>query len=485
MRIIFTLLISVLLCGNSFAVDYYVATTGNDTTGDGSIGNPWLTPAHGAASVSTGDTLYIRGGTYDVVTPSPANNSYSGVAPHADNVTIAGYPEETAILRGNSGVAPTNCVIGNGYYDGADHFKNGLTIDNLTIQGMVSMVYASGITLKNSNVSIGGDSWSGVEQGAVVWVQGCTDCTIQNNTIASSYNAPGGTKTAIAVYVAANLTVENNDLTSTVDQALLLKDSIQGAEIRYNYIHDTVGAGIWTANQENNGAISGVNIYQNIFRNTNTGHSDNGAITFSILTDDVDVYNNTFYGNYYDYVHANDTVEDWRWFNNIHANAGQFVRIPYSGNAFSFTYLDYNSYTDASPAWNLYPNTYNSLSTWASGCDALLTGCEANSITTDPGFINASGLYNTPTDFKRSSYTANGRGGVWPAVMGAYITGSETIGYSGAGLPDSECDFDHPSLCLTSETCYAVAGLYWCNEACQVGACAGRKFKVKRIIHPE
>jgi hypothetical protein len=40
---------------------YYVATTGNDTTGDGSSGNPWATPGKGAASAtSAGDIVYVK-----------------------------------------------------------------------------------------------------------------------------------------------------------------------------------------------------------------------------------------------------------------------------------------------------------------------------------------------------------------------------------------------------------------------------------------
>lgn len=405
---------------------YYVATSGDDTTGDGSIENPWSTPAFGARAVADGDTLYIRGGMYDVTTPT--NNSYSGVAPAADNVTIAGYPGETVILRGNLGVAPTNCVIGNGYWDDGDHFADGLTVDNLTIKGMVSMVYASGITVKNCDLSIGGDSWAGTLQGAVVWVQRCTDCKIQNNKIVGSYNAPGGTKAAVAVYVASNLLVENNDISSTIDQALLLKDSVQGAIIRYNYIHDTAGAGIWTSNQINNGEYSDINIYQNVISNTNTGHTDAGAITFAILAQDVDVYNNTFYGNYYDYFHQNNAVKDWRWSNNIHVGADQFYRIPYSNSTFSFSYIDYNSYVSTSPKWVLYPSTHTSLGAWQSACGVILAGCEANSLADAPGFINRSGSFSVPSDFKRAVYPANGRGGEYPSVMGAYITGNEVIG---------------------------------------------------------
>jgi len=43
---------------------WYVATTGDDTTGDGSQGNPWLTIAHAIGAASTTDTIWIENGAY-------------------------------------------------------------------------------------------------------------------------------------------------------------------------------------------------------------------------------------------------------------------------------------------------------------------------------------------------------------------------------------------------------------------------------------
>jgi hypothetical protein len=43
---------------------YFVATNGNDSTGDGSIGNPWKTMSYAIAQGTTSDILYVRGGTY-------------------------------------------------------------------------------------------------------------------------------------------------------------------------------------------------------------------------------------------------------------------------------------------------------------------------------------------------------------------------------------------------------------------------------------
>lgn len=46
------------------ATTYYVATDGSDTTGDGSNGNPWATINHARATISDGDTVMVKDGTY-------------------------------------------------------------------------------------------------------------------------------------------------------------------------------------------------------------------------------------------------------------------------------------------------------------------------------------------------------------------------------------------------------------------------------------
>jgi hypothetical protein len=43
---------------------YFVATNGNNSTGDGSIGNPWATINYAITQGTTSDILYVRGGTY-------------------------------------------------------------------------------------------------------------------------------------------------------------------------------------------------------------------------------------------------------------------------------------------------------------------------------------------------------------------------------------------------------------------------------------
>jgi parallel beta-helix repeat protein len=79
------------------AATYYVATTGNDAN-PGTQAQPFQTIKKGLSVCKAGDTLYLRGGTYNEsidanVQRVPIGNSW------ADAPVIASYPSETAIIN--------------------------------------------------------------------------------------------------------------------------------------------------------------------------------------------------------------------------------------------------------------------------------------------------------------------------------------------------------------------------------------------------
>jgi hypothetical protein len=104
---VFAGLVLIALLSNQEAksATYYVATTGNDTTGDGSISRPWLTVPKGIRSLRASDTLYIRGGTYYMtgIYGNSASDTY-GCVPACptswDTATkIKNYPGEVVVLN--------------------------------------------------------------------------------------------------------------------------------------------------------------------------------------------------------------------------------------------------------------------------------------------------------------------------------------------------------------------------------------------------
>src|SRR5262249_20198687 len=58
------------------AADYYVATTGNDSN-PGTLDQPFATLQKGVNVALPGDTVYIRGGTYRIVTPATSSAGIS------------------------------------------------------------------------------------------------------------------------------------------------------------------------------------------------------------------------------------------------------------------------------------------------------------------------------------------------------------------------------------------------------------------------
>lgn len=140
--------------------DYHVATTGNDTTGDGSLALPWLSikkalAVAAAASLSATYNCYLRAGTHD----GPNLNTTVDQA-FTGRFTIKPYPGETVVLRGDganagtflfSGTAANITIDGSG---GTLSFANNgasntvhLWFANNTITG------ASGIQVKNCTMT--------------------------------------------------------------------------------------------------------------------------------------------------------------------------------------------------------------------------------------------------------------------------------------------------------------------------------------------
>jgi hypothetical protein len=86
----------------------YISTTGNDTTGDGTEGNPWATIAKAYASSASGDTIVAAAGTYAMY----------GQQAWQKNLTLIGAGSTLTILDGGGGYsqltanyASTICVF--------------------------------------------------------------------------------------------------------------------------------------------------------------------------------------------------------------------------------------------------------------------------------------------------------------------------------------------------------------------------------------
>lgn len=129
---------------------FYVATTGSDSTGDGSIGTPWATLQHAADVVQQ---TYDLAGQYSA-TINVADGTYNGGV-IVSGATVGSTGNGSLIFVGNAGT-PANVIVNNGGGDafrateGAKFNVTGLKITALN-SGLNAIGQGSEIAFSNVN----------------------------------------------------------------------------------------------------------------------------------------------------------------------------------------------------------------------------------------------------------------------------------------------------------------------------------------------
>lgn len=189
---------------------YYVSPTGNDTTGDGSIGTPWATLHKACAEVITpGDVIYMNEGTYtetqQCVLEAGVNIDGAGKDLVIINSTYA--PSGTiemwsaTITTANQSIKNISINGQNVGYD-AIHItrRSGVTVDNCKFSNFLSGgVYAtdaydneinspaiSGVNVTNCEFI---DCTRYLAEGSygAIWHRGCKDYEVLNNTVTANF----------------------------------------------------------------------------------------------------------------------------------------------------------------------------------------------------------------------------------------------------------------------------------------------------------
>ena len=91
------IIVNLLIVAFAQAATYYVATNGNDSN-PGTISQPFRTVGRGTSALKSGDTLYLRGGTYDA---SIGGWDIPAGLP-GQHTTMAGYANEKPVIRPSS-----------------------------------------------------------------------------------------------------------------------------------------------------------------------------------------------------------------------------------------------------------------------------------------------------------------------------------------------------------------------------------------------
>ncbi|MFZ5564685.1 MAG: hypothetical protein ACOZBW_11590, partial [Thermodesulfobacteriota bacterium] len=93
--VLMSLALLLALPGAATAADYYIATTGSNTSGDGSVGNPWQTLHYAVNNVfGPSDTIHVAAGIYGV---SLEGDTVLELL-EMQGITIAGDPAGGSVL---------------------------------------------------------------------------------------------------------------------------------------------------------------------------------------------------------------------------------------------------------------------------------------------------------------------------------------------------------------------------------------------------
>lgn len=259
--------------------DKYVATTGHDDTGDGTIGNPWQTISKGVTSISAGDTLYFRVGSY--VAGSNFINCVSGTS--GARVTIKAYPGESVTFTGGDAVTPTVYCNANRHYitidgfiiDGGDAATNCIKIHNGNHDWIVQNCE---LTRSLHSVCLTADKASGSGSNSFI------NCVIHD----------GGTDTQLdhGIYCHCDGEVIDHCLIYNIPHGYgiqIYQESASNSTISNNLIHDCSSAGIVL------GTGSGHLAYNNIIYNCSGGiHVKFGSGTNCTIANNT-IYNSAYY----------------------------------------------------------------------------------------------------------------------------------------------------------------------------------------------
>lgn len=230
----------LIFCHCSFAANVYIATTGNDATGNGSIENPYLTIQKGIDSLKIqgpGNTLFLRGGTY-----FPTLNIEFGTLNDAYNdnwYTIRSYPGEWAIVDGtNSNGDISHGSVRKELFDGCHDggCQGFIEFSHMELRNITN-------NIGNANYTSGINAFGGPYRFRYLYIHDIVCDSISNNPGGLRFGAGSGGITIEYCYIKHNGAV-NVDSSS---QIIILSDykTAWGSQVITN------GSGFYTARADN------------------------------------------------------------------------------------------------------------------------------------------------------------------------------------------------------------------------------------------
>jgi hypothetical protein len=433
------------------AADYFVSPGGSASwsvcvTQD----KPCSAPTAMANAVA-GDTVYFRGGQYEVGMQDNAwpphfawNPAHNGTAGHP--ITFRNYPGERAVVNGT--VSGANSGSWTGYNEIVDVLgavnRSYITFDGFTVQANNGtkmpqvVVYgdtspADHVTIRNFVFNGGkqqvndGNNWQGLFAAHV------TGLTVSNCLFYDYWSAANNHNTsAIKLYGTYGTVIENCEIYHCTVGIFPKSMHNDDTMIRNNFIHDCYLSilACWLVSNEYASSDRGI-ITNNVVVNSSfLGFNAENDYT-AIHGNDWVLSNNTLYnvGQAFGLA-GNDSGHGWKIYNNLSHNQS----VGEIGTAVNVTLAeaDHNQWGTGTLQFKMrqYEKdqaTYPSLAAWQASTELDGGGHPgANDLASDPKFVNGSGTLTRLADFALASDSPCKGAGRNGADMGADVT---TVGY--------------------------------------------------------
>lgn len=298
---------------------YFVSTTGNDNTGNGSFASPWKTIAHALKQGAEGDTLYVRGGNYT-----------GGFDFVSDKITrIIGYPGDTkpAIDLNHSNINPRVSRT----------WVEGLELFNFSGHGFHVDGSQSDLVFRRNHMHHLYDPTESENPSFIFFADNdyYDRIIIQDNIFHDLFDRGSGLHGdytanyhggASVMYNVRNALVENNEAWAIDGPCFKDKDNGQRNTFRSNYFHDCASGALHLSSQYGQDHIEvswnvmkgGVSVGQmgwisdiDIRHNTILGGLDFGCVVGDPLSTNFIVRDNIFMlDDYFTYASVNCKFED-------------------------------------------------------------------------------------------------------------------------------------------------------------------------------
>jgi len=295
----------------------YVSTAGNDSSGDGSFGNPFRTIGHALTVAASGDEIVLRG------TPALTNNVYTeSIRIQQPNLTIRSQNGEWAIIQ-----CPVNdenigqCVRFDVDSDGSrlqrveviGGYYYGIKLETKWEWGDPNdRTGASNILLEDVRVHDTGNA-------AIKVTPGCDGLTVRRAEIYNTGVRAPDSAEGIDNVNGDRMTVQDSYIHNTSDTGMYFKGGATDCVVERTSIEHTGGAGILvgfdtspdffdlTVNPDYYESIRGV-VRNNIIRDTQ------GAGIGLYAAQDAQIWNNTLIDTaqtYHSPIYFGVTYQDW------------------------------------------------------------------------------------------------------------------------------------------------------------------------------